>query len=104
TMLGVLGPDKEQAAIKTPRESDSGRIHHVHAQAPGLFVPAIEHWHEARAGQLLGEIRSAHTGAVLSAVASPAEGIVFTLREYPVVMEGSLVARLFQPARGTGRR
>jgi hypothetical protein len=31
---------------------------------------------------------------VLSEVRSPVDGVLFTLREYPVVYEGSLMARI----------
>jgi len=32
---------------------------------------------------------------VLQNVLSPVDGVVFTLRTYPVVYEGSLIARIF---------
>ena len=36
------------------------------------------------------------TGEVLVKVESPCDGLVFTLREYPVVDEGSLIARILR--------
>ena len=56
--------------------------------------PSIEHWMAVRAGQPLGCIVSPHRGGVLSEVRSPVDGVLFTLREYPVVYEGSLLARI----------
>ena len=35
---------------------------------------------------------------MLSAVCSPVDGVLFTLREYPVVYEGSLMARIMAGA------
>ena len=35
------------------------------------------------------------TGSVEETIRSPRNGIVFSLREYPVIEEGSLVARIF---------
>ena len=46
------------------------------------------------------EIVSPHAGDVLSEVRSPTDGVLFTLREYPVVYEGSLMARIVQTAAG----
>ena len=34
------------------------------------------------------------TGAVSQSLKSPVAGLIFTLREYPVVYEGSLIARI----------
>ena len=36
------------------------------------------------------------TGKVEQEVTSPMDGMVFTLREYPVVLEGSLIARVLE--------
>ena len=43
---------------------------------------------------VLGRIVSPFEGTVLSEVRSPVDGMLFTLREYPLVYEGSLMARL----------
>ena len=42
----------------------------------------------------LGRIVSPLHGGTLAAVQSPVDGILFTLREYPAVYEGSLMARI----------
>jgi hypothetical protein len=47
-----------------------------------------------RAGQLLGRIVSPHRGGTAAEVLSPVDGVLFTLREYPLVYEGSLMARI----------
>jgi predicted deacylase len=47
-------------------------------------------------GQRLGVIVSPHAGEVLSEVCSPVNGVLFTLREYPLVYEGSLMARIVE--------
>jgi predicted deacylase len=47
-----------------------------------------------RKGQTLGRIVSPLHGGTLAAVRSPVDGILFTLREYPAVYEGSLMARI----------
>ena len=45
-------------------------------------------------GERLGVLVSAGAGDVLSEVRSPVDGVLFTLREYPIVYEGSLMARI----------
>jgi len=100
TYLGAFGPDRMSQPLKSPLDSEEGKIHHVNSPAAGLFLPAVDHSRKIRAGQRLGGILSPQTGMELAEVVSPADAIIFTLREYPVVMEGSLLARLFEPARG----
>lgn len=93
--MGVLAPDLELPAIThTPLIADDSNVHYLNATTSGLFVPIIEHWTDVRKGQLLGTIVSALHGDTLAEVRSPADGILFTLREYPLVYEGSLIARV----------
>ena len=42
----------------------------------------------------MGEILNPLTGEIEEKVISPCDGMIFTLREYPVVYEGSLIARV----------
>ena len=44
--------------------------------------------------QELGLIADPLTGEIRHTLYSPANGLLFTLREYPVVYEGSLIARI----------
>ena len=61
-----------------------------------LFVPNAAHWMAVGRGQRLGRILSPFSGEPLAIVRSPVEGILFTLREYPLVYEGSLLARVME--------
>jgi hypothetical protein len=93
--LGVLAPDLELAApTHTPLVADDHNVHYLNAETSGLFVPSIEHWMTVRRDERLGSILSPHHGAVLAEVRSPVDGVLFTLREYPAVYEGSLMARI----------
>lgn len=93
--LGVLAEDVELPALThRPVVADDGNVHYLNAETSGLFVPRVEHWTSVRQGERLGDIVSPHDGNVLSTVCSPVDGILFTLREYPVVYEGSLMARI----------
>ncbi|KIM09400.1 MAG: succinylglutamate desuccinylase [Sulfurovum sp. PC08-66] len=88
----ILRPLK---ARKLPITSEKGEVFYLNANASGLFVPALEHSQRVKAGEKIGQIVSALTGEVLEEIFSPANGLLFTLREYPIVYEGSLIARIF---------
>ena len=45
-------------------------------------------------GELIGRILNPLEGTVEEEVFSPLKGLLFTLREYPVVSPGSLLARV----------
>ncbi len=45
---------------------------------------------------MVGRIVNPLSGEIVSEVRTPEEGILFTIREYPVVDEGSLLGRLLK--------
>lgn len=93
--LGVLSPELElQAPTHAPLIADDDNVHYLNAATSGLFVPSIEHWMAVRRGERLGSIISPNHGRPLAEVRSPVDGVLFTLREYPAVYEGSLMARI----------
>jgi uncharacterized protein len=93
--LGVLAPDLElPPCAHIPLLADEANVYYLNAETSGMFVPEVEHWIALRRDQRLGCIVSPHAGRVLSEVRSPVDGVLFTLREYPVVYEGSLMARI----------
>lgn len=81
----------------TPKEpiiSEDGEVSFINAGVSGVFVPAVEHWKDVKRGEHIGDILNPLTGEAAERILSPADGIVFTLREYPIVSEGSLIARI----------
>lgn len=93
--MGVLKPDTDiPETTHQPLVADDSNVHYLNAQTSGMFVPTASHWTDVRRGELLGAVVSPFSGAVLSEVRSPVNGILFTLREYPLVYEGSLMARV----------
>lgn len=81
----------------TPKEpiiSEDGEVSFINAGSSGVFVPAVEHWKDVKKGKHIGDILNPLTGEVAERILSPTDGIVFTLREYPIVSEGSLIARI----------
>lgn len=95
--MGVFAADVEIPSLThVPLIADDSNVHYLNADRSGLFIPTVEHWTSVKEGDLLGKIVSSFRGKTLSEVRSPVSGILFTLREYPLVYEGSLMARLME--------
>lgn len=90
--LGIW--DGQVNAVRKPIVSTDGEVELIHAEAAGIFVPYIEHWKGIQEGDIVGKIIDPATGTVKQTITAPVSGMVFSLREYPVVYEGSLIARI----------
>ncbi len=66
----------------------------LNAEASGVFLTDLKCGTIVAEGELIGEIVEPLTGSVLSRVVSPCKGFLFTIRAYPIVYEGSLMARI----------
>ena len=77
-----------------PIVSQGDNVCFLNAEASGIFITEIKNNNVVNAGQEIGQIVSPLTGEVLSSVVSPVGGLLFTLRAYPVVYEGSLIGRI----------
>lgn len=75
---------------------DPQDVSYLNARVGGLFIQKVRHWQELKKGELIGLIVDPLSGKVLDEVTSPVDGILFTIREYPVVDEGSLMGRLLR--------
>lgn len=82
------------APVRSPRVSTDGQVHFVNAGAPGIFMPTAGHTDHVERGEVIGNILDPQTGTVAQELRSPCTGLMFTLRAYPVVYEGSLIARI----------
>lgn len=69
-------------------------VYFMNAESSGIFVQKAKHASYLKAGDVVGEIVDPLTGIVKSSIKAPEDGILITIREYPVVYEGSLIARL----------
>lgn len=90
---GIL--DIEPLDVRMPIQSHVGEVAYLNAACPGLFVPAIEHCQVIEKGSVVGHIVSALSGEVMDEVIAPISGMLFTIRAYPIVYEGSLLGRIF---------
>lgn len=81
---------------KPPRAPIIGRdeVAFLNAEAAGIFIPEVTHNCMVKKGQLLGVVADPLTGEDKSQVIAPEDGLLFTLRDYPVVYPGSLLGRI----------
>jgi predicted deacylase len=96
---GIL--DIPGVQVKEPCYSEKGEVFYLNSPAAGLFVPDSNHSQLVQKGQLIGAIHDPYGAADPVQVFAPADGVLFTLREYPIVYEGSLLARIFDDHSGS---
>lgn len=89
----------EAASVREPIISAEKEVNFINANVSGVFMPCVKHLAEIKEGEEIGEIFNSLTGKIDEKVVSPCEGVIFTLREYPVVYEGSLIARVLGGAK-----
>lgn len=86
----------EVPQVRTPiigRDEDNC-VSFVNADKSGVFLPDVKHWTDVKKGQEIGKIINPLTGDIEERLISPIEGKIFTIREYPIVYAGSLIARV----------
>lgn len=81
---------------RTPVVSEDGKVSFLNASISGIFIKGNEHGTKVKCGEYIGSIVNPLTGEELEHIVSPVDGLLFTIREYPVVDEGSLVARILE--------
>ncbi|MDO4338596.1 MAG: M14 family metallopeptidase [Eubacteriales bacterium] len=76
--------------------SDPDEVLFLNASRSGIFIQDARHNTYLKKGQSVGKVVDPLNGTVLEDVVSPEDGLLFTIREYPVVDEGSLMARILK--------
>lgn len=89
-----------EGAVEKPRTPIVSRnpqdVSYLNASTGGLFVPKVKHWEKLRKDEVIGLIVDPLCGRILDEVKAPTDGILFTIRDYPIVDEGSLMGRLLR--------
>lgn len=101
---GILNVMKEMgmwsgqggATRKAIISEDPYDVFYLNASTSGIFVPAVEHWTMLKKGDHIGSIIDPLEGRELDRIKTPADGILFTIRDYPVVDAGSLIGRVLK--------
>ena len=91
--LGVW--NGEVAEVSDPVISENPNdVAFLNAPVSGIFIKNLMCGSKVKKGDEIGKIVDPLTGTVLSPVLAPVDGWLFTIREYPVVDQGSLVGRI----------
>ena len=90
----------ETAAVREPIVSEGREVGFVNSDAAGIFVPCADFGDTVNEGDHIGDVVDPLTSNVVEKVEAVCSGMIFTLREYPVVYGGSLLARILQPSEG----
>lgn len=90
----------ETAPVREPVISLGHDVGFVNSDAAGIFVPCASFGDNVKKGDHIGDVVDPLTSKVIEKVQAVCDGMIFTLREYPVVYGGSLLARILQPAVG----
>ena len=76
----------------------------LNAPVSGIFIKTLSHGAFVKKGDEIGRIVDPLQGMLLGSVTAPVDGWLFTVREYPIVDEGSLMARILNTNNPTVRR
>lgn len=80
--------------VRAPQVGTDDEVSYLHADAAGMFVPCVTFGREVKEEQIIGHILDCGSAAVLQELRAPVSGLLFTLREYPLVYPGNLIARV----------
>lgn len=91
--LGIW--EGELISVRKPIISTEGQVEFIRACSSGVFVADVKNLGAISMGTHIGDIIEPLTGKVVQRIESPVDGIIFTLREHPVVYKGALLARVY---------
>lgn len=69
---------------------------YFNASHGGVFLPYVKHWETLKKGDVIGVLVDPLKGEIVDQVIAPVDGILFTIRDYPIVDEGSLIGRMLR--------
>ncbi len=97
-LMQEMGMWKED--VPTDHLADSivckgNKVEFLNAETSGIFITELKCGCMVEKSQEIGQIVEPLTGEILSRVVSPVDGYLFTIRAYPIVYEGSLMARIY---------
>ena len=93
--MGVWMGYINKSQMSQPLLCKGDNVKFLNAATSGVFITELKCGICVSEGEEIGQIVEPLTGKILSRVISPIEGYLFTIRAYPIVYEGSLMARVF---------
>ncbi|MBO4332722.1 MAG: succinylglutamate desuccinylase/aspartoacylase family protein [Paludibacteraceae bacterium] len=86
----------ESLEKSSPLICNGDHVIFLNAETSGVFITEQKCGIQVKKGEVIGQIVDPLRGVVLSTVKTPSDGYLFTIRAYPIVYEGSLMARIFR--------
>ena len=86
----------ESLEMSSPLICNGDHVIFLNAETSGVFITEQKCGIQVKKGDVIGQIVDPLRGVVLSTVKTPSDGYLFTIRAYPIVYEGSLMARIFR--------
>lgn len=93
--MGIWTEPVDTTQFSNPPICEGDTVCFLNAEASGVFLTDIHTGVIVEEGQEIGKIVNPLTGTVLSRVVAPQRGFLFTIRAYPIVYVGSLMARIY---------
>lgn len=93
----------ETKTVREPVVSLNGAVGFVNSDAAGIFVPTAKFGDIVKKGDRIGQVVDPLSGKTAADINAVCDGMIFTLREYPVVYGGSLLARILMPGTSENR-
>ncbi|MBQ8825391.1 MAG: succinylglutamate desuccinylase/aspartoacylase family protein [Ruminococcus sp.] len=90
----------ETNSIREPIISIDHEVGFVNSDAAGIFIPFSKFGDIVKKGDHIGDVVDPLTSKIVEKIKAVCDGMIFTLREYPVVYGGSLLARILEPVKG----
>lgn len=95
--MGMWSGDTKD--VRKPINSLNHEVGFVNSDAAGIFVPCANFGDMVKKGDHIGDVVDPLSSKVVEKVEAVCDGLIFTLREYPVVYGGSLLARILEPVK-----
>lgn len=94
--LGMWSEEVDASSLPTPIISQGDCVDFINAEHSGIFITTLhnDNLSEVEEGALIGTIIDPLKGEMVEEIRAPHKGILFTIRAYPVIYEGSLLARI----------
>ena len=88
---GEVKPVRKPIISRNPED-----VSYLNASVGGVFIPAVRHGAKLKKNDMIGRIVDPLGGKVLDEVRAPEDGMLFTIRDYPIVTKGALMGRLLK--------
>jgi predicted deacylase len=94
--------DEPCEPVRQPMMVNDDNIAYINCECSGTFVEDVNLGARVLKGDVIGRVVEVLTGSVEETLIAPVDGILFSLRAYPLVEEGSLIARIVKTEEHTG--